>query len=63
MPIFSSTTNVSYQKSFYTLAIILLTILFLYFLQIALYHCPKVIMATREKGRKKTKPKAPQEAS
>ena len=41
MPIFSSTTNVSYQKSFYTLAIILLTILFLYFLHVALYHCPR----------------------
>ena len=41
MPIFSSTTNVSYQKSFYTLAIILLTILFLYFLHLAFYHCPR----------------------
>ena len=41
MLIFSSTTNVSYQKSFYTLAIILLTILFLYFLHVALYHCPR----------------------
>ena len=41
MPIFSSTTNVSYQKSFYTLAIVLLTILFLYFLHIAFYHCPR----------------------
>ena len=41
MPIFSFTTNVSYQKSFYTLAILLLTILFLYFLHVALYHCPR----------------------
>ena len=41
MPIFSSPTNVSYQKSFYTLAIILLTILFLYFLHVAFYHCPR----------------------
>ena len=41
MPIFSSTTNVSYRKSFYTLAIILLTILFLYILHVALYHCPR----------------------
>ena len=41
MPIFSSTTNVSYRKSFYTLAIILLTILFLYFLHVAFYHCPR----------------------
>ena len=41
MPIFSSATNVSYRKSFYTLAIILLTILFLYFLHIAFYHCPR----------------------
>ena len=41
MPIFSSTTNVSYQKSFYTLAILVLTILFLYFLHIAFYHCPR----------------------
>ena len=31
MPFFSSTTNISYRKSFYTLAVILLTILFLYF--------------------------------
>ena len=38
MPFFSSTTNISYQKSFYTLAVILLTILFLYFLHVALYH-------------------------
>ena len=41
MPIFSSTTNVLYRKSFYTLAIILLTILFLYFLNVAFYHCPR----------------------
>ena len=41
MPIFSSTTNVSYRKSFYTLAIILLTVLFLYFLHVAFYHCPR----------------------
>ena len=41
MPIFSSTINVSYRKSFYTLAIILLTILFLYFLHVALYRCPR----------------------
>ena len=39
MPFFSSSTNVSYRKSFCTLAIILLTILFLYFLHVALYHC------------------------
>ena len=41
MPIFSSATNVLYRKSFYTLAIILLTILFLYFLHVAFYHCPR----------------------
>ena len=29
------------RKPFYTLAIILLTILFLYFLHVALYHCPR----------------------
>ena len=41
MLIFLSATNVSYRKSFYTLAIILLTILFLYFLHVAFYHCPR----------------------
>ena len=34
-----------------------------FFLHVAFYHCPRVIMATREKGRKKTKQEAPQEAS
>ena len=41
MPFFSSTTNISYWKPFYTLAVILLTILFLYFLHVALYYCPR----------------------
>ena len=41
MPIFSSGTNVSYRKSFYTLALILLMILFLLFLHVAFYHCPR----------------------
>ena len=30
-----------YKRQFYTLVIILLTILFVYFLQVALYRCPK----------------------
>ena len=58
MPIFSSTTNVSYRKSFYTLAIILLTILFLYFLHVAFYHCPR-----SHYGYKGERKEAPQEAS
>ena len=41
MPIFSSATDVSYGKSFYTLAIILLMNLFLYFLHVAFYHCTR----------------------
>ena len=30
-----------YKRQLYTLALILLAVLFLYFLHIALYHCPK----------------------
>ena len=62
MPFFSSTTNISYWKSFYTLAVILLTILFLYFVHVALYHCPRSHYGYKGE-RKKIKPEAPQEAS
>ena len=33
--------NIKYRQSFYTLGIVLLIILFIYYVQIALYHCPK----------------------
>ena len=62
MPIFSFTTSVSHRKSFYTLAIVLLTILFLYFLHIAFYHCPRSHYGYKGE-RKKTKQEVPQEAS
>ena len=48
-----------YKRQFYILAIILTTILFVYFLHIALYHCPKQIMSTKRKGRKETKEEPP----
>ena len=51
MPDVSNQTNIKYRQSFYTLAIVLLIILFIYYIHIALYHCPRV----RKKGRKKTK--------
>ena len=63
MPIFSSATNVSYRKTFYTLAIILLTILFLYFLHVALYHCPRRHYGYKGEREEETKPEAPPEAS
>ena len=63
MPFFSFTTNISYRKSFYTLAVILLTILFLYFLNVALYYCPRSHYGYKGERKKKIKPEAPQEAS
>ena len=63
MPIFSPATNISYRKSFYTLAIILLTILFLYFLHVAFYHCPRSHYGYKRERKEKIKQEAPQEAS
>ena len=49
-----------YKRQFYSLAIILLTILFVYFLHVALYHCPKqnnnVENIYTRKGKYLTKP-------
>ena len=59
MPIFSSTTNVSYWKSFYTLAIILLTILFLYFLHVAFYHCPRSHYGYKGVGKEENQTQSP----
>ena len=39
-----------YKRQFYILAIILITILFVYFLHIALYHCPKQNNVNQKKG-------------
>ena len=40
-----------YKRQLYTLAVILLAVLFLYFLHIALYHCPRNNV-NQEKGEK-----------
>ena len=63
MPIFSSATNISYRKSFYTLALILLMILFLHFLHVAFYHCPRSHYGYEGERKEEIKPEAPQEAS
>ena len=63
MPFFSSTTNISYQKSFYTLAVILLTILFLYFLHVALYYCPRSNYGYKGERKEEKQTRSPQEAS
>ena len=48
-----------YKRQFYTLAVILLTILFMHFLHVALYHCPKQNMSTKRRGKKETKQEPP----
>ena len=48
-------TNIKYKQSFYTLAIILLIILFIYYVHIDLNHCPKTRNVSQRKGRKKIK--------
>ena len=40
-----------YKRQLYTLAVILLAVLFFYYLHIALYHCPKNNVS-QEKGEK-----------
>ena len=47
-----------YKRQLYTLAVILLAVLFFYFLHIALYHCPKNNV-TKRKGKKETKQESP----
>ena len=44
-------TNIKYRQSFYTLAIILLIILFIYYVHIALYHCHKAKNVSQGKGK------------
>ena len=63
MPIFSPATNISYRKSFYTLAIILLTILFLCFLHVAFYHCPRSQYGYKRERKEENQTGSPQEAS
>ena len=46
-----------YKRQIYTLAVILLAVLYFYFLHIALYHCPK--MSAKRKGKKETKLESP----
>ena len=40
-----------YKRQFKTEAIILLTILFVYFLHVALYHCPKQNNVNQKEGK------------
>ena len=47
----SNQTNIKYRQSFYTLAIILLVVLFIYYIHIALYHCPKTRNVSQGKGK------------
>ena len=51
MPDVSSQANIKYRQSFYTLAIVLLIILFIYYIHIALYHCPKTRNVSQGKGK------------
>ena len=46
----SNQTNIKYRLSFYTLAIILLIILFIYYIHTALYHCSKTRNVSQGKG-------------
>ena len=59
MLFFSSTTNISYWKPFYTLAVILLTILFLYFLHVALYYCPRSHYGYKGERKKENQTRSP----
>ena len=47
----SNETNIKYRQSFYTLAIILLIILFIYYVHIVLYHCPKTRNVSQREGK------------
>ena len=46
----SNQTNIKYRQSFYTLAIVLLIILFIHYIHIALYHCPRAENVSQGKG-------------
>ena len=41
MPDVTNQTNIKYRQSFSMLAVILLIVLFVYYVHIALYHCPR----------------------
>ena len=47
----SNQTNIKYRQLFYTLAIVLLMILFIYYIHIALYHCPNTRNVSQGKGK------------
>ena len=51
MPNVSNQANIKYRQSFYVSAIILLIILFIYYVHIALYHCPKVRNVNQGEGK------------
>ena len=53
----SNQTNIKYRQSFYTLAIVLLIILFIYYVHIALYHCPKTRNVHQGKRKEEIKQK------
>ena len=55
MPDVMNQTNIKYRQSFYILAVVLLIVLFIHYVHIALYHCPRAKNVSREKGRNKTK--------
>ena len=40
-----------YKRQFYTLAVILLAVLFVHFLHVALYHCPKQYNVNQKAGK------------
>ena len=54
MPDVSNQTNIKYRQSFYTLAIVLLIILFIYYIHIGLYHCPRTRNVSQGKGKEET---------
>ena len=47
----SNQANIKYKQLFYTLAIVLLIILFIYYIHITLYHCPKAKKVGQGKGK------------
>ena len=44
-------TNIKYRQSFYILALVLFIILFIYYVHIALYHCPKAKNVEQGEGK------------
>ena len=51
MPDVMHQTNIKYRQSFYILALVLLIILFVYYVHIALYHCPKAKNVEQGEGK------------